>query len=89
MRLVNIIEKMQKLNISRNIYQKLPLSYWNYIIRYVSAENVEDIVDFIYRGGKVKILVAGFKKGFILRYNLFLDEFEFSSGEESNAHPES
>ncbi len=78
MRLINISEKLQRAGISRSISDQIPLSSWMKIINFVSFENAQEIVNYLYhKDGQLKTLVAKLKQGYYLRFNLFSGEYDF------------
>jgi len=90
MRLVSVVEKLQKKGIPRKLYEQLHLPYWLVLQKYVTQENVEDMVDYLHhQDGQLKILEAKLKQGYKLRYNLFTAEHEFTKKSEINEDSES
>ncbi|MDP8268884.1 MAG: hypothetical protein P9L97_09170 [Candidatus Tenebribacter davisii] len=90
MRLVTVAEKLAKLQIPRDITDRLPFPSWMVLIKYVTNENAQEMVDYLHhQDGQLKILEAKLKQGYKLRYNLFTAEHEFTKKSEINEDSES
>jgi len=77
MRLVSLAEKLQKKNILRCEYEKLPLPYYEKIIKFVTSENINTYIDYLRNEGQLKILENKLKQGYILKFNIYNDEHQF------------
>lgn len=88
LRLVTTLERLQQLRITKNIYEKLPLSHWRNILELITPENAKEIVDYLQSDGQIKILKAKYMQGYELQYNLFSGEYEFKKAE-TNENPDS
>lgn len=88
LRLVTIAEKFIQLGLSRTITDQIPLVTWLPIMRYVSLDNAEAIVELLYSGETLNSLKKNFVQGLNIEYNDFSRKFEFSR-ERSNADLES
>lgn len=77
MLLVSVLKKLQKLNISRETSDRLPLSFWLKFHQYVTQDNAKLITDYLHQNGELKILIEKFKNGYKISYNLFSDEHQF------------
>jgi len=85
MRFASVVEKLQKKNIPRAIYDQIPLRYWMVLIKYVINENAQEMVDYLHhQDGQLKILEAKLKQGDNLRFNLFSGEYEFIETDKKN-----
>jgi len=78
MRLINVAEKIIQLDLSRKITDQIPLVTWLPIMRYVSVDNAEGIVEFLYSGGTLNTLKENFVQGLKIEYNDFTRRYEFS-----------
>jgi len=85
MRLVTVAEKLAKLQIPRDITDKLPFPSWMVLIKYVTNENAQEMVGYLHhQDGQLKILKAKLKQGNNLRFNLFSGEYEFIETDKKN-----
>jgi hypothetical protein len=84
MRLVSLVEKLQKKNISRRNYEQLPLPYYEKIIKFVTSDNIHTYIDYLRNEGQLKILENKLKQGYKLEYNIFAGEYEFVNMDENH-----
>lgn len=77
MRLVSVLEKLQKLHISRETSDRLPLSFWMQFHQYVNQDNAELIADYLHQDGELKILIEKFKNGYKIKFNLHSGKHDF------------
>jgi hypothetical protein len=84
MRLVSLVEKLQKKNIPRRDYEQLPLSYYEKIIKFVTADNINTYIDYLRNEGQLKILENKLNQGYKLEYNIFAGEYEFVDMDEKH-----
>ena len=77
MRLVSVLEKLQKLHILRETSARLPLSFWMKFHQYVNQDNAPLIADYLHQDGELKILIEKLKNGYKLKYSLYSGEYIF------------
>ncbi|MCK5050770.1 MAG: hypothetical protein KAS53_03445 [Candidatus Cloacimonetes bacterium] len=87
LRLVSVVEKLQKKDVPKELYEKIPLSYWIKLIKYVTRDNAQEIIDCLNNEVQLKILIEKLKQGFELRYNLFSGEHEFYREKKKDENP--
>ena len=84
MQLVSVFERLQKLGIPQEIYQKLPLSRWRDLLAITTQENAGELTQYIIEGGELNEIKTRYAKGYKLRYNLYSAEFEFITKDGEN-----
>ncbi|MDA3813703.1 MAG: hypothetical protein PF570_05555 [Candidatus Cloacimonetes bacterium] len=77
MQLVSVLEKLYKLEIPHEIYQKLPLSRWKELLAIVTKENAFELADHLINGGELREIREQYARGLELRYNLYFAGYEF------------